>query len=189
MTAIPISLSLILLLAADPAELFQRAYQLQQAGDYTQAAEAYREFLKAKPDEVAALSNLGVVLVKLGRYDEAIAEYEAAEKILPNEPRIGLNLALAYSKSGRLTEAAAKLDTLPRDNQVILLLADTRLRMGENQRVIDLLAPLGRGQRGLIVSPPRVGKTILLKEIAKAIRVNHPDIVLIILLVDERPEE
>ena len=56
-------------------------------------------------------------------------------------------------------------------------------------RAVDLLAPLGRGQRGLIVAPPRVGKTILLKEIAKAVRVNHPDIVLILLLVDERPEE
>ena len=56
-------------------------------------------------------------------------------------------------------------------------------------RAVDLLAPLGRGQRGLIVAPPRVGKTILLKEIAKAIRVNHPDVVLILLLVDERPEE
>ena len=56
-------------------------------------------------------------------------------------------------------------------------------------RAVDLLTPLGRGQRGLIVAPPRVGKTILLKEIAKAIRVNHPEIVLILLLVDERPEE
>src|SRR5213592_1770167 len=56
-------------------------------------------------------------------------------------------------------------------------------------RAVDLLTPLGRGQRGLIVAPPPVGKTILLKEIAKAIRVNHPDIVLIVLLVDERPEE
>jgi len=56
-------------------------------------------------------------------------------------------------------------------------------------RAVDLLTPLGRGQRGLIVAPPRVGKTILLKQIAKAIRMNHPDIVLIILLVDERPEE
>jgi transcription termination factor Rho len=56
-------------------------------------------------------------------------------------------------------------------------------------RAVDLLTPLGRGQRGLIVAAPRVGKTILLKEIAKAIRVNHPEIVLVILLVDERPEE
>jgi transcription termination factor Rho len=56
-------------------------------------------------------------------------------------------------------------------------------------RAIDLLTPLGRGQRGLIVAPPRVGKTILLKDMAKAIRVNYPEIVLILLLVDERPEE
>ncbi len=56
-------------------------------------------------------------------------------------------------------------------------------------RAVDLLTPLGRGQRGLIVAPPRVGKTILLKQIAKAIRKNHPEIVLIMLLVDERPEE
>jgi len=56
-------------------------------------------------------------------------------------------------------------------------------------RAVDLLTPLGKGQRGLIVAAPRVGKTILLKEIAKAIRMNHPEIVLIILLVDERPEE
>ncbi len=56
-------------------------------------------------------------------------------------------------------------------------------------RAVDLLTPLGRGQRGLIVAPPRVGKTIMLKEIAKAIRVNHPEMILILLLVDERPEE
>ena len=56
-------------------------------------------------------------------------------------------------------------------------------------RAVDLMTPLGRGQRGLIVAPPRVGKTILLKEIAKAIQANYPEIVLILLLVDERPEE
>ena len=56
-------------------------------------------------------------------------------------------------------------------------------------RAVDLMTPLGRGQRGLIVAPPRVGKTILLKEIAKAIRANYPEIVLVLLLVDERPEE
>ncbi|MBA3386875.1 MAG: transcription termination factor Rho [Chthoniobacterales bacterium] len=56
-------------------------------------------------------------------------------------------------------------------------------------RAVDLLTPLGKGQRGLIVAAPRVGKTILLKEIAKALRINHPEIVLILLLVDERPEE
>ena len=69
-----------------------------------------------------------------------------------------------------------------------ILLENTKTN-SMSARAIDLLTPLGRGQRGLIVAAPRVGKTILLKEIAKAIRVNHPDMVLIMLLVDERPEE
>jgi transcription termination factor Rho len=56
-------------------------------------------------------------------------------------------------------------------------------------RVIDLIAPLGKGQRGIIVAPPRGGKTILLKQIARSIRLNHPESELIILLLDERPEE
>lgn len=56
-------------------------------------------------------------------------------------------------------------------------------------RAIDLIAPLGKGQRGIIVAPPRGGKTILLKQIARSIRKNHPDAELIILLLDERPEE
>lgn len=56
-------------------------------------------------------------------------------------------------------------------------------------RVLDLVAPLGKGQRGLIAAPPRGGKTILLKQVARAIRKNHPAIELIILLLDERPEE
>nr|WP_301553621.1 transcription termination factor Rho [Desulfuribacillus alkaliarsenatis] len=56
-------------------------------------------------------------------------------------------------------------------------------------RIVDLIAPIGFGQRGLIVSPPKAGKTLLLKEIANAITVNHPDVYLIVLLIDERPEE
>lgn len=56
-------------------------------------------------------------------------------------------------------------------------------------RLIDLLAPIGRGQRGLIVAPPKAGKTILLKKIANAITHNYPDVHLIVLLIDERPEE
>ena len=62
---------------------------------------------------------------------------------------------------------------------------------GENicTRVIDLFAPIGKGQRGLIVAQPKTGKTVLLKEIANAISYNHPEIYLIILLIDERPEE
>jgi transcription termination factor Rho len=56
-------------------------------------------------------------------------------------------------------------------------------------RIIDLVAPIGKGQRGLIVAPPKAGKTMLLKEIANSITRNHPEINLIVLLIDERPEE
>jgi len=56
-------------------------------------------------------------------------------------------------------------------------------------RVMDLLTPLGKGQRGLIVSPPRAGKTMILQNIANSITTNHPEVVLIVLLIDERPEE
>ena len=56
-------------------------------------------------------------------------------------------------------------------------------------RVIDIVAPIGKGQRGLIVSPPKAGKTVMLQHIAHAIVANHPDVSLIVLLIDERPEE
>ena len=77
------------------------------------------------------------------------------------------------------------------------LYPDERLEMEVNDptrkdlsaRVIDLVAPLGKGQRGLIVSPPRTGKTVLLQNIAHSITSNHPECFLIVLLIDERPEE
>jgi transcription termination factor Rho len=56
-------------------------------------------------------------------------------------------------------------------------------------RIIDLVAPIGKGQRGLIISPPKAGKTMLLQNIASSITSNHPDVYLIVLLIDERPEE
>ena len=56
-------------------------------------------------------------------------------------------------------------------------------------RIMDLLTPIGKGQRGLIVSPPRTGKTMLLQSIANSVSTNHPDVFLIVLLIDERPEE
>lgn len=60
---------------------------------------------------------------------------------------------------------------------------------GISTRIIDLFSPIGKGQRGLIVSPPKAGKTILLEKIANGITINHPEIYLMVLLIDERPEE
>jgi len=58
-----------------------------------------------------------------------------------------------------------------------------------SMRAMDMIAPIGKGQRGLIVAPPRTGKTVLLQQIAKAVLANHPEVAVIVLLVDERPEE
>ncbi|MDD9361861.1 MAG: transcription termination factor Rho, partial [Anaplasma sp.] len=58
-----------------------------------------------------------------------------------------------------------------------------------SMRAIDIIAPLGKGQRALIVAPPRVGKTVILQQIAHSIAVNHPNMELIVLLIGERPEE
>src|SRR6201998_1183394 len=63
------------------------------------------------------------------------------------------------------------------------------VRENVSARVMDLLTPIGKGQRGLIVSPPRAGKTMLLQNVANSITTNHPEVVLMVLLIDERPEE
>lgn len=68
-----------------------------------------------------------------------------------------------------------------------LVMETTKERM--STRVLDLTAPIGKGQRGLIVAPPRSGKTVILQNIAHAIATNHPEVTLIVLLIDERPEE
>jgi transcription termination factor Rho len=74
------------------------------------------------------------------------------------------------------------------DERLILDTADPTVK-DKSARVIDLISPQGKGQRALIVAPPRTGKTVLLQNIAKAITDNHPEVFLIVLLVDERPEE
>jgi transcription termination factor Rho len=86
--------------------------------------------------------------------------------------------------------------TRPRFEALTPLFPDTKLKLelpshpaNDTARIIDLLAPIGKGQRGLIVSPPKAGKTTVLKQIAHCIEVNNPEVKLMVLLVDERPEE
>ena len=91
---------------------------------------------------------------------------------------------------------AEELRKRPRFDDLVPIYPDERLKL-ENARSkndfaireIDLIAPIGKGQRGMIVSPPKAGKTTLLKKIANSISENYPDVTLIVLLIDERPEE
>ncbi|MGB5755639.1 MAG: transcription termination factor Rho, partial [Acidimicrobiales bacterium] len=80
-----------------------------------------------------------------------------------------------------------KLTPLFPDERLVLECKDEPLNM--TTRVIDLVAPIGKGQRGLIVSPPKAGKTSIMKSIARAVETNNPEVQLIVLLIDERPEE
>src|SRR5207302_6329910 len=84
----------------------------------------------------------------------------------------------------------------PRFEELTPLFPDEKLRLeieGDTDnmvaRIVDLISPIGKGQRGLIVSPPKAGKTTVLKQIAHSIEANNPEVKLIVLLVDERPEE
>jgi Flp pilus assembly protein TadD len=131
---------------SSPEAALQHAVDLQQAGDLAGAVQAYRDFLAVHPNEVAAHSNLGVLLSRLGRFDEAITEYRKALDLQPGNDGITLNLGLAYYKSGRIPEATQQFskarETAPDNRQIALLLADCDLRMGQNEKVITLLAPI-----------------------------------------------
>ena len=74
-------------------------------------------------------------------------------------------------------------------NEALTLERDTNGEENFTSRIIDMISPIGKGQRGLIVASPKSGKTVMMQNIAHAITSNHPDVVLIVLLIDERPEE
>jgi transcription termination factor Rho len=95
--------------------------------------------------------------------------------------------AINYEDPDKLNEKVVFDDLTPLhpDERFIL---ETKTEETES-RIMDLMTPIGKGQRGLIVAPPRTGKTVLLQKIANAIMTNHPDVYLIVLLIQERPEE
>ena len=95
--------------------------------------------------------------------------------------------AINYEAPDRLTDKINFEDLTPTHPDRRILLETTQAEI--NMRVVDLITPIGFGQRMLIVAPPRTGKTILLQKIANAIAANHPKVCVIILLIDERPEE
>ncbi|HHW00828.1 MAG TPA: transcription termination factor Rho [Clostridiaceae bacterium] len=110
---------------------------------------------------------------------------------IPKEGEKFQALLYVQSVNGDSPEVAAK--RIPFEN-LTPIYPDERITLETtprelSTRLIDLIAPIGKGQRGMIVSPPKAGKTVLLKKIANSISTNYPDIELIILLIDERPEE
>jgi len=97
--------------------------------------------------------------------------------------------AVAHERNGEDETSTLKLSSGRGAGKKGATRAIAEARKDLTTRVIDLISPLGKGQRALIVSPPRTGKTVMLQNIAHAIAANHPEVYLIVLLIDERPEE
>ena len=118
--------------------------------------------------------------------DDSPAKPEPAPKALARAEakaeRVSADVEEAASSGGRIS--SGKRMTLDRKSN-----HPSQPKRDITCRIIDLIAPLGKGQRALIIAPPRTGKTVMLQNIAHAIAQNHPEVYLIVLLIDERPEE
>ncbi|MBP1975349.1 transcription termination factor Rho [Cohnella thailandensis] len=128
---------------------------------------------------------------QIRKFDLRTGDLVSGKCRAPKESERYFGLLQVNAVNGVTPEAAAErlhfpaLTPLFPEQKLVLETTPTRL----SSRIIDLLAPVGLGQRGLIVAPPKAGKTLLLKEIANSISTNRPDIDLFVLLIDERPEE
>ncbi len=155
---VPPALAAVLLAAAplpaqesDADAMLSRALVLHQSGDLEGAAALYVQVLRAFPGAARIRSNLGAAYAGLGRYDEAIEQYRRALQT-EDDASIRKNLALALQKAGRTREAAeegARLLTAdPTNRDALLLLADCRLRLGDNREAVDLLGPAASAAPG-----------------------------------------
>ena len=162
-------------------EIIQDGYGFLRSSDYN--------YLTSPDDVYVSLSQIKLFGLKTGDVVEgAIRPPKEGEKYFP--------LIKVDRINGRLPEEVR--DRVPFDH-LTPLFPEEKFMLTERRshkvfdhiavRVVDLFSPIGKGQRGLIVAQPKTGKTMLLKDIANAIAVNHPEVYMIVLLIDERPEE
>lgn len=162
-------------------EMMQDGYGFLRSSDYN--------YLTSPDDIYVSQSQIKLFGLKTGDVVEgAIRPPKEGEKYFP--------LVKVDKINGRSPEEVR--DRVPFDH-LTPLFPDEKFQLTDKRspkvydniavRVVDLFSPIGKGQRGLIVAPPKTGKTVLLKDIANAIAANHPEVYMIILLIDERPEE
>ena len=159
-------------------EIMQDGYGFLRSSDYN--------YLSSPDDIYVSQSQIKLFGLKTGDVVEGVIRPpKEGEKYFP--------LVKVFKINGR--DAAFVRDRVPFDH-LTPLFPDEKFRLCKNgysdtlsARVVDLFSPIGKGQRGLIVAQPKTGKTILLKDIANAIAANHPEVYMIMLLIDERPEE
>jgi len=142
-------------------------------------------YLPSTKDVYVSISQARRFALRRGDYVEGACRPAASNEKFPALIRIDSVCALAPEEARNR----------PRFEDLTPLFPDEKLRLETTgaaevtTRIIDLLSPIGKGQRGMIVSPPKAGKTTILKQIAHSIEANNPEVHLIVLLVDERPEE
>ena len=130
------------------AELLSRAIKIHRAGDIAGAIRLYRQYFEKGPPSLDAFTNYGAALAQQGQYAEAVETYRRALELKADHPPALLNLALAYYKTGRSIEARQTFEAarplMPANQQIILLLAECNIRLGDHRRAIELLEPVER---------------------------------------------
>lgn len=130
----------------NPNELLRQAINAQQGGDLDEAIRDYHQLLDLRPDSPEARVNLGAALVQLGQYDAGIEQYKKALPAISNKDQVRMNIAIAYYKKGDFQTAHddfALLQKLqPANQQLLILLGDTDLRLNRPDDALGLLAPL-----------------------------------------------
>lgn len=171
------------------SEEFPRSERVKGAGILEIMADGYG-FLRAQ-NFMRGENDIYVSISQIRRFNLKTGDWIEGDIRKPREEEKAGALLYVHKVNGDRPERAKYR---PNFETLIPVFPKERLQLETESeilstRIIDLMAPIGKGQRGLIVAPPKAGKTILLKQIANAITCNHPDVSLLVLLIDERPEE
>ena len=169
--------------------LAEGTLEVLQEGSFGYLRYAVNNYLAGTEDVYVSASLIKAIGMKTG--DAVYAQIRAPRE---NEKSAAVVRVLKVNgEEPKMAKIRAPFDTLtplfPDERLHLEVIEDEAKPADLSTRVVDLFCPIGKGQRSLIVAPPRTGKTVLMQKIANAITTNHPEVTLIVLLVDERPEE
>jgi transcription termination factor Rho len=170
---------------------FEREGQVFRAGVLEILDEGGYGFLRGNENYLASMSDVYVSQSQVRRFGLRTGDYVTGTVRAPKDNEKYFSLLRVEAVNGVDPEVAKRR---PHFEQLTAVFPDKQITLETSvdnltQRMVDLVAPIGRGQRGLIVSPPKAGKTFVIKNIANGITENHDDIHLMVLLIGERPEE
>ena len=170
------------------ALLAEGTLEVLQEGSFGYLRYPFNNYLAGTEDVYVSASLIKAIGMKTG--DLVYAQIRAPRE---NEKSAAVVRVLKVNgEEPKMAKIRAPFDTLTPlfpDERLHLEIVEEEKPSDLSTRVVDLFCPIGKGQRSLIVAPPRTGKTVLMQKIANAITTNHPEVTLIVLLVDERPEE